>query len=96
MRADVGIGPYEKGVHMEIMKKFTSRKLLAAVIGVLMGVAMIFGVDPNVAETVSGALLAVVSVVTYIVTEGKIDAAAVGDAAQKVQDAVDAVAGQED
>ncbi len=81
---------------MEILKKFKSRKLWVAVIGVLMGVAMIFGVDPNVAETVSGAVVAVVSVVTYIITEGKIDAAAVGDATQKVQDAVDAVAGQED
>ena len=81
---------------MEILKKFKSRKLWVAVIGLLMGVAMIFGVDPNVAETVSGAVVAVVSVVTYIITEGKIDAAAVGDAAQKVQDAVDAVTGQED
>lgn len=81
---------------MEILKKFKSRKLWAALIGVLMGVAMIFGVDPNVAETVSGAVVAVVSVVAYIVTEGKIDAAAVGEAAQKVQDAVDAVTGQED
>ena len=81
---------------MEIIKKFKSRKLWAALIGVLMGVAMIFGVDPNVAETVSGAVVAVVSVVAYIITEGKIDAAAVGDAAQKVQDAVDAVTGQED
>ena len=81
---------------MEFLKKFKSRKLLVAVIGVLMGVAMIFGVDPNVAETVSGAVVAVVSVVAYIITEGKIDAAAVGDAAQKVQDAVDAVTGQED
>lgn len=81
---------------MEILKKLKSRKLWVAVIGVLMGVAMIFGVDPNVAETVSGAVVAVVSVVAYIITEGKIDAAAVGDAAQKVQDAVDAVTGQED
>ena len=96
MRVDVGIDPYEKGIHMEILKKFKSRKLWVAVIGVLMGVAMIFGVDPNVAETVSGAVVAVVSVVTYIITEGKIDAAAVGDAAQAVQDAVDAVTGQED
>ena len=47
---------------MEILKKFKSRKLWVAVIGVLMGVAMIFGVDPNVAETVSGAVVAVVSV----------------------------------
>lgn len=81
---------------MEFLKKFKSRKLLVAVIGVLMGVAMIFGVDPNVVETVSGAVVAVVSVVTYIITEGKIDAAAVGDAAQKVQDAIDAVTEHKD
>ena len=81
---------------MEIPKKLKSRKLWVAVIGVLMGVSMIFGVDPNVAETVSGAVVAVVSVVAYIITEGKIDAAAVGDAAQKVQDAMDAVASHED
>ena len=92
----MGIGPYEKGIHMDILKKFKSRKLWVAVIGVLMGMAMIFGVDPNVAETVSGAVVAVVSVVSYIVAEGKIDAAAVGQAAQAVQDAVDAVTGQED
>lgn len=81
---------------MEILKKLESRKLWAAVGGVLIGVLMISGVDPSAVETVSGAVVAVVSVVAYIITEGKIDAAAVGDAAQKVQDAVDAVTGQED
>ena len=81
---------------MEILKKLKSRKLWVALLGVAFGVATAFGVDPNVAETVSGAVVAVVSVVAYIITEGKIDAAAVGDAAQKVQDAVDAVTGQED
>ena len=81
---------------MEIMKKLKSRKLWAAVGGVLIGVLMIFGVDPSVIETVSGAVVAVVSVVAYIIAEGKIDAAAVGQAAQKVQDAVDAVTGHND
>ena len=81
---------------MEILNKFKSRKLWAAVGGVLIGVLMIFGVDPSVIETVSGAVVAVISVVAYIITEGKIDAAAVGDAAQKVQDAMDAVASHED
>ena len=81
---------------MEILKKLKSRKLWAAVGGVLIGVLMIFGIDPSAIETVSGAVVAVVSVVAYIITEGKIDAAAVGDAAQKVQDAMDAVAAHED
>ena len=81
---------------MELLNKLKSRKLWAAMVGVIVGVAMMFGIDPNVAETVSGAVISVVSVVTYILTEGRIDAAAVGDAAQKVQDAMDAVAAHED
>lgn len=81
---------------MELLNKLKSRKLWAAMVGVIVGVAMMFGIDPNVAETVSGAVISVVSVVTYIITEGRIDAAAVGDAAQKVQDAMDAVVAHED
>lgn len=81
---------------MELLNKLKSRKLWAAMVGVIVGVAMMFGIDPNVAETVSGAVISVVSVVTYIITEGRIDAAAVGDAARKVQDAMDAVAAHED
>ena len=81
---------------MEILNKFKSRKLWAAVGGVLIGVLMIFGIDPSAVETVSGAVLALVSVVTYIAAEGKIDAAAVGQAAQKVQDAIDAVTEHKD
>lgn len=81
---------------MELLNKLKSRKLWAAMVGVIVGVAMMFGIDPNVAETVSGAVISVVSVVTYIITEGRIDAAAVGGAAQKVQDAMDAVAAHED
>lgn len=81
---------------MEILKKLKSRKLWAAVGGVLIGVLMIFGIDPSAVETVSGAVVAVVSVVSYIIAEGKIDAAAVGQAAQKVQNAIDAVTEHKD
>lgn len=80
---------------MEILKKFTSRKFLAAVAGLVAGVAMAFGLNEGIITTVSGAVMAVGSVIAYIVTEGRVDAAAVGDAAQKVQDAIDAVAGEE-
>lgn len=73
------------------MKKLASRKLWAALLGLLMGAGMVFGVDAEAVSTVSGAVLAVVSVVTYIATEGRIDAAGVADAASKVQDALDAV-----
>ncbi len=75
---------------METLKrKMSSRKLWAAIVGVLTGVAMIFGLDENVINTVSGAVLAAGSIVAYITAEGKVDAARVKDAVEKVQDAVD-------
>ena len=81
---------------MEMLKyKLSSRKLWAAVVGMVMGLAMVFGLDETTASTVAGAVVSVASVVTYIVTEGRIDAAAVGEAAGKVQEAIDAVTGEE-
>lgn len=75
---------------METLKrKFSSRKLWAAIVGVLTGIAMIFGLDGEIVETVSGAIVAVGSIVAYITAEGKIDAARVKDAVDKVQDAVE-------
>ena len=74
-----------------MMKKLCSRKLWAAVLGLVMGAGMAFGLDTETVSTVAGALVATVSVVTYIVTEGRIDAAAVAGAAQKIQNAVDSV-----
>jgi len=76
---------------MEIMRKLSSRKLWAAVAGVVTGLAMIFGLDQGIITSVSGAVVSVVSIVTYIFTEGKVDAAAVGGAAEKVQDAIAAM-----
>ena len=80
---------------MSIKDKLTSRKLWAAVVGVILGVATIFGLDEGVISTVSGAIMAMGSVIIYIVTEGKIDAAAVGNAAQQIQEAVEKVVNNE-
>jgi phage shock protein PspC (stress-responsive transcriptional regulator) len=74
-----------------VLKKLTSRKLWAAVAGLVAGLAMVFGLDPNIITTVSGAVVAVASVITYIVTEGKVDAAAVKKATEAVQNATEAV-----
>ena len=71
------------------ISKLGSRKLWTAIAGVASGLCVIFGADQGVASTISGALLSIVSVVTYIVTEGKIDAAAVADAIKKAQEAVE-------
>jgi len=61
----------------EFLKKITSRKFLAAVAGVATGLAMVFGVDETAISTVAGAGTTVASVVSYILSEGMIDAAAV-------------------
>ena len=60
------------------LKKLTSRKLLAALAGVATGLAMVFGVDETTISTVAGAVTTVASVVSYIMSEGMVDAAAVG------------------
>ena len=60
------------------LKKLTSRKVLAALAGVATGLAMVFGVDETTISTVAGAVTPVASVVSYIMSEGMVDAAAVG------------------
>jgi len=69
--------------------KLKSRKLWAALLGVLMGAGMIFGMDADAVNTVAGAVVAVSGVVTYIITKGRIDAAAVGAAAEKLSAALE-------
>lgn len=76
-----------------IIKKLSSRKMWAAVVGIVTGLGMVFGLDEGIISTVSGAVVAVASVITYIITEGMVDAAAVKKAVESVQEAVDAVSG---
>ena len=64
-------------------KKLTSRKFLAALAGVATGLAMVFGVDETTISTVAGAVTTVASVVSYIMSEGMVDAAAVGAGKEK-------------
>ena len=61
----------------DFLKKLTSRKFLAAAAGVAAGLAMVFRLDENVIATVSGMVTTLGSLIAYIVTEGKVDAAAV-------------------
>lgn len=75
----------------DMVRKLSSRKLWAAVAGVVTGLAMVFGLDESIISTVSGAVVSVMSVVVYIITEGHIDKEAVGNAAGAVQDAIDSV-----
>ena len=60
----------------KFLKKLSSRKFLAAVAGFVAGLAIVFGLDENTISAVSGAVVSMMSVITYIITEGKVDATA--------------------
>ena len=77
------------------MEKLMSRKLWMAIAGVATGIAMALGVDAGEIGTVAGAVTALVSVVTYIMVEGKIDAEGVKNAIVITQEAFDAIEGDE-
>lgn len=76
-----------------MVRKLSSRKLWAAVVGVVAGLAMVFGLDETVISTVAGAVVSVMSVVTYIITEGKIDAEGVKNAIEDIQDGIEIIEG---
>lgn len=61
-----------------IIEKLKSRKLWAAAVGVIVGLAMVFGVDAGAVSDVAGAVTAAASVVAYIFGEAKVDAAGAG------------------
>lgn len=79
-----------------MIEKLKSRKFITAIVGIILGIAMVFGLDAGDITKVAGAVTALVSVVTYIYTEGKIDAAAVTIAIGTIQEAVDAIDGTEE
>ena len=62
-------------------RKLSSRKLWAAIAGIVTGLDMVFGLDESIINSVAGAVVSVASVVSYIITEGKVDAAGVKKAA---------------
>lgn len=76
-----------------IIQKLTSRKLWMAVAGIVTGVAMALGAESTDIGTIAGAVTALVSVVTYIITEGKVDAESVKNTIIEVQEAVDVLEG---
>ena len=75
----------------EIIRKLTSRKLWLAIAGVATGVSMALGVDASDIHAVAGAVTALVSAVSYIYVEGKVDAARVKNAAEAAQEAANAL-----
>ena len=62
------------------IRKLTSRKFLLAMVGVVSGLALAFGVDSDeinqVVSTVGGIITALGSIVAYNIAESTVDAAA--------------------
>ena len=58
-------------------RKLTSRKLWIAVAGLISGLVLAFNGSAEIAETVSGCVLSLGSVVGYIIGEGLTDAASI-------------------
>ena len=59
---------------IDIVRKLTSRKFWVAVVGLVSGLLLAFKVDANTVENVSGIIMALASVVAYIIGEGLVDA----------------------
>ena len=72
-----------------LKRKLSSRKLWAAVAGIVTGLAMVFGLDESVITEVAGAVVAVASVITYIITEGRVDAESVKTAIEEVGEVIE-------
>lgn len=79
----------------EILRKLSSRKLWLALAGVATGVAMALGADATEITTVAGGITALISAVTYIVVEGKIDAEGVKNAIIEIQDGIEVIEGED-
>ena len=72
-----------------ILKKLASRKLWLALAGIAMGLSMTLGADAEDISAVAGAVTALISAVTYILVEGKLDAERIKTAAEKTQAALE-------
>lgn len=75
-------------------EKFKSRKLWLAILNAAAGIAIALGADNNIVQIALGAGLALLSAVSYIIVEGKVDAAAVdlsSDAIKKILDLVEQI-----
>ncbi len=74
-----------------MLEKLKSRKLWAAAVGVIVGVAMIFGLDEGAISTVSGAVVTIASTLGYMIAEAKVDAASVQSVIDSAKTIVDEV-----
>lgn len=70
------------------IQKLTSRKFWLAVAGVVTGIAMTLGTETSDIGIIAGAVTTLISAVTYIIIEGRVDAESVKNTILKVQEAI--------
>lgn len=59
----------------DIIRKLTSRKLWLAIIGLIIAICAMFNANAELIDKITGLVMAVASVVGYILGEGLVDAA---------------------
>ena len=79
-----------------IMQKLTSRKLWMAIAGVATGIAMALGADGSEVITIAGAVTTIITTVTYVIIEGRIDAERIKNAIVGGQTIVDTLEGTDE
>ena len=79
-----------------LTQKLKSTTLWACIAGVGVGIAIYMGADADTIQTVAGAVTALASVITYIITEGRVDFAAVTQTVELIGEAVEALEDEED
>ena len=65
------------------------KKIITMILGLVSGLAIVFGLDQGEISTIAGAVVSVISVAGYLAAEGKIDIERIKTAAEAVNDAVD-------
>lgn len=68
-------------MNRSIFEKLKSRKLWAAIVGVVVGLAAAFGIEGSEYTEIAGIVTSCVSVISYIFAEGAVDAAAAKNSA---------------
>lgn len=77
---------------MNLKQKLTSRKFWMALITLVSGILGMIGADDNVVQIIASGALTLVPTIIYIITEGRIDAASVGNAVTTIGNTITDVA----
>ena len=67
------------------------KKIITMLLGVISGIAIVFGIDLGEVNIIAGAVVSATSVVSYLIAEGKIDVERIRNAAADIGDALEVI-----